>query len=154
MDDKKEKKLTGKEEAFIQHYCSNGWNGTQAAISAGYSVHSAAEIAYEILRKPQIVNSINDYKKLQGDINNVKISDIIADLQEIKERCMTKEPVMEYDKDAKCMVETGEWAFKEVGALKAIELIGKTIGAFTDVIDTKGDQTIKIELVNPIEKDV
>ena len=31
-------RLTGKQERFIDEYCSNGWNGTQAVVDAGYKV--------------------------------------------------------------------------------------------------------------------
>jgi phage terminase small subunit len=47
-------KLTIKQRLFCRHYLKNGYNGTQAAISAGYSKHSAKEIAVELLTKPLI----------------------------------------------------------------------------------------------------
>lgn len=45
--------LTGKQRKFANAYLSC-WNGTKAAIDAGYSPESASSIAYENLRKPQI----------------------------------------------------------------------------------------------------
>lgn len=45
--------LTGKQKRFANAYLSC-WNGTKAAIDAGYSADSASSIAYENLRKPQI----------------------------------------------------------------------------------------------------
>ena len=52
-------KLTAKQKSFIHHYIHNGYNGTQAAIDAGYSQHTACAIAHENLRKPYI----EDYLK-------------------------------------------------------------------------------------------
>lgn len=45
--------LTGKQKRFANAYLSC-WNGTKAAIEAGYSPDSASSMAYENLRKPQI----------------------------------------------------------------------------------------------------
>ena len=123
--------MTEKEDLFIKEYLKD-FNGRQAAIRAGYSERSATEIASENLRKPHIKEKLDEYKKEISDASKVALLDIIKDLQEIKDRCMVKEPVMEYDHNDKCMKPTGEWTFKEGGALKAVELLGKTIGAFNE----------------------
>jgi len=52
------KKLTGKEQKFVYEYLKD-FNATQAAIRAGYSKRSAAEIGYENLRKPHIKAEID-----------------------------------------------------------------------------------------------
>jgi phage terminase small subunit len=49
----KDQKLTDKEQAFCREYVIS-WNGTRAAIDAGYSKKTAAVIAWENLRKPKI----------------------------------------------------------------------------------------------------
>lgn len=48
--------LTGKQRLFINHYMSNGFNGSRAAKSAGYKGDyvTLASVAYENLRKPNI----------------------------------------------------------------------------------------------------
>lgn len=46
-------RLTQKQAAFVREYLID-FNGTQAAIRAGYSAAAASEIAYENLRKPQV----------------------------------------------------------------------------------------------------
>lgn len=56
-------RLTAKQQAFCYHYLSNGFNGTRAAIAAGYPEKSAAEIAYENLRKPHIKAFIDAHMK-------------------------------------------------------------------------------------------
>lgn len=45
--------LTPKQKLFCEYY-SYDWNGTQAAIKAGYSVDTAGSIASENLQKPEI----------------------------------------------------------------------------------------------------
>lgn len=57
-----EKKLTPKEKLFISEYLSNGFNATQAAISAGYSKRTAGVIGNENLNKPYIKQVIDEKK--------------------------------------------------------------------------------------------
>jgi len=64
-----EPELNDKQKAFCHEYCLD-WNGTQAAIRAGYSESSAKEIASENLTKPNIQDYIklikNDLEQLCG----------------------------------------------------------------------------------------
>lgn len=55
-------KLTAKQSLFIEAYLAT-LNATQAAIKAGYSKKTAAEIGYENLRKPQIKTKIEERLK-------------------------------------------------------------------------------------------
>lgn len=57
MPPKQKDKLTAKQARFCQEYTVD-YNGTQAAIRAGFSAHSAAMISYEYLRKPHIKERI------------------------------------------------------------------------------------------------
>jgi phage terminase small subunit len=50
--------LTSKQKLFVEAYLTNGGNGTQAALSAGYRARSAAQQASENLRKPEIQAAI------------------------------------------------------------------------------------------------
>lgn len=52
-------KLTAKQRAFVNAYIANGFNATQAAISAGYSEKTAYSIGSENLRKPEIKQAIS-----------------------------------------------------------------------------------------------
>lgn len=49
--------LAEKQEVFVKEYMVD-WNATQAAIRAGYSANSAAQIAYQLLQKPSVRNAI------------------------------------------------------------------------------------------------
>lgn len=51
-------KLTKKQQAFIDAYMTNGFNGGQAAITAGYSVESAYAEASRLLRNVKIIAEI------------------------------------------------------------------------------------------------
>ena len=52
--------LTKKQQAFVIEYVKD-FNGTQAAIRAGYSENTAAVIASENLTKPNITEAIENY---------------------------------------------------------------------------------------------
>lgn len=62
-------KLTEKERIFCHQYIID-WNGSRAAREAGYSENTCAEIAYENLRKPHLIQYIdfikNDLEKEAG----------------------------------------------------------------------------------------
>ena len=53
-------KMTDKQGRFVEEYCVD-FNATQAAIRAGYSENSAANIGWENVRKPQIRGVIRDH---------------------------------------------------------------------------------------------
>ncbi|QCR23782.1 terminase small subunit [Pontibacter sp. SGAir0037] len=52
-----QKKLTAKEQRFVEEYCKD-CNATQAAIRSGYSQKSAYSIGWENLRKPEISEAV------------------------------------------------------------------------------------------------
>lgn len=54
-------KLTDKQRSFIEHYCSNGFNATQAAISAGYSEKTAQEQGSRLLTNVMVSEAIQKF---------------------------------------------------------------------------------------------
>lgn len=58
MANQKSKKLTNRQRIFVEEYLTD-WNGTRAAIAAGYSRRSAAVIAAENLTKPNVKELIS-----------------------------------------------------------------------------------------------
>jgi len=54
--------FTPKMERFCYEYLANGFNGTKAALKAGYAEKTAYVIASENLRKPQIKARIQEMK--------------------------------------------------------------------------------------------
>jgi phage terminase small subunit len=53
------KSLTAKQARFVQEYLVDG-NGSAAAVRAGYSPHSAREIASETLAKPAVAAALRE----------------------------------------------------------------------------------------------
>ncbi len=55
-------KLTDKERLFVEHYLGDcNMNGGKSAVQSGYSFNSRYDIAYELLRKPNIAAYIQSY---------------------------------------------------------------------------------------------
>lgn len=124
MKNQKTSGLTDKQERFCREYV-RFFNGTQAAIDAGYSKKTAYSIANENLNKPEIQKFIQELQAPKNEELGISANYITENIKNIGERCMQAQPVL--DKDGN---ETGEYKFDANAALKAQELLGKRIGYF------------------------
>lgn len=106
------------------------YNGTQAAIRAGYSEKTASVKANQLLHNENILNAIKQNQKELVESSCLTEEKVIARLEEILERCMSADPVMEWNYEEHCYKPTGEYQFDSKGALKAIEMLGKHLGMF------------------------
>jgi len=140
MGSESEQKLTDKQAMFCKEYMID-LNATQAAIRAGYSEHTAAAIGAENLAKPYIHEELQRLMEKRSNKLELTAEYILNNIIEIGNRCMQRIPVMvrngkeweqkeEWDNDKKEYV--GVWEFKEGGALKAQELLGKHLKLFVD----------------------
>lgn len=109
-------KLTPKQRAFVRAYKTNGGNGTQAAIKAGYSEKTAEVIATENLRKPIIKEALElEEKKIQQKYEYT-LDDMVRELDDVK---------MKADSENNRQAQ-----------IRAIELKGKAFGLFVDKQET------------------
>lgn len=76
--------LTTKQELFVSAYCSNGYNGTKAAIEAGYSEHTAKEMASQNLTKTEIIDAIDRYKLSVAKRHGITVSGLLKELEEAR----------------------------------------------------------------------
>ncbi|MCW3466515.1 terminase small subunit [Chitinophaga nivalis] len=132
--------INEKQRRFCEEYLID-LNATKAAIRAGYSEKTAAQIGCENLIKPDIIDYLNIRRSEISEKTEISQEWVMKRLKDISDRCMTVEPVMEFDNNTKSMKETGEYKFDSSGANKATELIGKHLGMFITRIDatTKGE---------------
>lgn len=107
--------MTAKQEAFAIEYLKDK-NATQAAIRAGYSAKTAYSIGCEMLRKPEIQEIIR--AKQEEAVKNAEITSewIVAQCKEIATNVLAK----------------------DADKLRALELIGKYLGMFTERVEMKG----------------
>ena len=132
-----EKKITPKEKRLIEELEVDG-SKAEAALRAGYgrsregkeNRRSAATAASRILAKEEIT----EYRALRAEAAYEELGlsrdTVMSETAKVYRRCMTGEPVMRWDPEEKEWVETGEWRFDSKGALKALELMGESLGAF------------------------
>lgn len=144
MVDKSEQKLTDKQAMFCKEYMID-LNATQAAIRAGYSEHTAQEIGSQNLSKLLIHEEIQRLMKERSNKVELTAEYILNNIIEIGNRCMQRVPVMvragkswKQKEEWAINPETDEeelvgvWEFREGGALKAQELLGKHLKLFVD----------------------
>lgn len=126
--------LTPKQRLFCLEYLKD-FNGTQAAVRAGYSKKTANEQASRLLANVNIQNYIKE--------QNAKVEKTtIMDIQEIQER-LTNMARGDLEEDVVVVENTGDFCSearvvtKRIGAkdqAKALELLGKAYGMFVDKV--------------------
>ncbi|TFE19315.1 terminase small subunit [Ligilactobacillus salivarius] len=130
------KKLTQKQQRFVDEYIISG-NATQAAIKAGYSKKTARFVGAENLTKPNIKDEL---EKRNAEIKSQKT----MDMQEVMERLAAiarGETVEQQVTNKGTVVEVEP---KTSDQIRAMELIGKRYGAWTDKKEVTGGLEINV----------
>ena|GEM_PF-340241 len=132
-----ERVVTLRQRKFVA-YLADGLSGTEAAVKAGYSARTAASQASELLRNPKVSAYRKEFMKTVLERLCLTPESIAVRLYEVYERCMSKTPVLEYDRDAKEHVPSGEWQFDSRGAVRVLELLGRNAGMFAERVQLAG----------------
>ncbi len=77
---KDENGLTDKQSRFVEEYCANGFNATQAAIKAGYSEKAARQQASENLSKTVIQDEIQAFMSKATEKALCTVEDVVNGL--------------------------------------------------------------------------
>ena len=129
-------KATDRQIQFAQEYVVD-FNGKQAAIRAGYAARSAEVTACKMLRTA----------KVRSEVERL-LADDVGRRNEIRERNIDELLPLAYtdaavelkkDKDGNVI----EVSFRD--KLRAIELLGKMHGLFTDKIDVSGGLSLEVK---------
>ena len=118
--------MTPKQERFCAEYIVD-YNGTQAAIRAGYSEKTAAAHAARLLTNVNILARVRELQHEQVERLAVSADFVVLKLLDTLEKC--SEPVPVFDAAGN---PTGKYSFDSKGALRALELCGKHLGMFKD----------------------
>ena len=128
---RRKRELTAQQARFVDEYLVDG-NGTQAAIRAGYSEHSAPQIGSRLLRHPLVAAALAERQTEVGERLDLEATQVLAELRLVVERCLQAMPVL--DGQGR---EIGEWRFDAAAATQALALIGKQLGMFSNQIDVR-----------------
>lgn len=109
--------LNHRQLLFVKEYLVD-LNATQAAIRAGYSVKTAAQIGDENLRKPQIAQVIQESMSKRAEKVDISAQTVLESIIRIGKAAEAKE---DYS-----------------NALKGQELLGKHLKLFTDKTELTG----------------
>lgn len=132
------KELTERQKKFVLEYLRNGGNGQQAAISAGYSPRSAAVQASRMLNDDNVLAYKRTCARQVYNAIGITPEQIGLEAWGIFKKCMAAEPHLEWDSEQHAWVPDGTFTFDSRGALKALELIGKMEGMFTEKVEFSG----------------
>lgn len=156
-------KLTPKQKRFIEEYLVD-LNATQAAIRAGYSPHTAKEIGCENLSKPHIRACVEKELAERSRRTGINQDRVIRELARIAlvnpvdvinmEEATIRGDASADDTAAILSVkvkyiptEDGAITEREIrmaDKIKALELLGKHLGMFTDKLNVNAEMAVKI----------
>ncbi len=146
-------KLSAKQQRFVDEYCID-FNGTQAAIRAGYSARSANIQAARLLTNDNIRKALDEKRLEIAEESKLKASDVIDELRRIAFSDITQ--VMSFSASKakiKSSRKLSEDARKIVASVsqtqagltvklhdkvKALELLGRYLNIFTDRVEVEG----------------
>ena len=114
------------------------YNGTQAAIRAGYAEKSARQQAARLLSNASILARVRELQHELVERLAITQDYVVTQLLETYRRCLEETPVMKYDPETGKMEETGLYQFDSRGALRALELLGKHLGMYSDKLQVSG----------------
>ena len=156
--------LTKKQKRFIEEYLID-LNQTQAAIRAGYSTHTARQIAAELMTNPKITDATDKALARRSKRTGINADRVLLELAKVAfnnltdvlssmEEAMVRGDACRDDTAAIASIkvkvtptETGnivERELKTYDKLKALELLGKHLGLFSESIKLTGEVGVKI----------
>ena len=125
------KKLTPKQQRFVDEYLVD-LNATQAAIRAGYSAKTAGSIGQRLLTKVEIQAELAAAMAARGERTEITADYVLRRLKEEAEL-------------------TGEGS-SHSARIKALELLGKHHGMFTDRLKLDGSLDVNLGLASLLEE--
>lgn len=131
--------LTAKQRAFVDAYAGDA---TAAARAAGYKANSAKQQAYQLMRLPHIIEALRHREAMEL---HAKVQQATGITKKRASRIASRDEVLR--RLTKIARDQGQ---DTKDRLKALELLGKSYGAFTDKLEHGGDMTVNV--INPYAK--
>lgn len=127
--------LSEKQQRFVAEYTVD-FNATAAAIRAGYSEKTAAQMGYKLLKTQEIQEAVQQEFENRQDRTHITGDQVVAELAKI-----ALSRVDDYYRDYGMEI-------KLTDKIKALELLGKHLGTFIEKIAISG---ITPEMVAEVE---
>lgn len=161
-------KLTPKQKRFVAEYLVD-LNATQAAIRAGYSEKRASEIGYQLLQKTTVQAEIRKAMADREERTGVTQDWVVQELYKIAHAdrggiakvvggvrvVLTDTDDLDAEQRAALVgVEETKFGIKVTTCdkLKALELLGRHLGMFTDKQEISADTTLRVEMDKGLEE--
>lgn len=155
--------MNGKQKAFATEYVID-YNATQAAIRAGYSERSAYSQAHELLKKPEIMEAIKELEDAAAERAAITKDMVLKELSRVAfvdprklfdENGRPKDVTNLDDDTAAALASVDIFEefdysgdekelagytkkYKWIDKLRALEMLGKHLGMFTDKVHVEG----------------
>jgi phage terminase small subunit len=133
------KTLTPKQVRFVDEYLVD-LNATAAAKRSGYSQRTAYQIGHALLSKEHVIAAIVKAERKRAERTELSQDWIVEQLVANVNRSMQAEPVLDHEGNP-----TGEYRYEGTVANRALELLGKHRGMFTQTVRFDGDK-VEIKL--------
>ena len=130
--------LNERQKRFCEEYIVD-FNGTQAAIRAGYSKKTANEQAAQLLAKLSIQAYLKELIEKRNERTKITQDEVVANIIEVMHRCMQAKPVMFMGHQVQDEDGNNLWKFDSQGANKALDMLMKHTGGYN--ADNKQKQT-------------
>ena len=121
--------MNKKQDAFAIEYLKDR-NATRAAIRAGYSAKTARSIACELLARPDVQEFVKGKQQEALASATITVDSIVEQLKDIAANPLAK----------------------DADKIRALELIGKHLGMFTEKVEMKGQIDTSVSKLDGILK--
>lgn len=118
-----QEELTPKQARFVEEYLLD-LNAAAAARRAGYSEKNADSIAAQLLSKTKVFEAVQSAVAARSAKTEITAEYVLENLKRLSERCMSKEE------------------FAPSAAARALELLGKHLGLFSDRVELSGSLSV------------
>ena len=118
-----QEELTPKQARFVEEYLLD-LNAAAAARRAGYSEKHADSIAAQLLSKTKVFEAVQSAIAARSAKAEITAEYVLENLKRLSERCMSEEE------------------FAPSAAARALELLGKHLGLFSDRVELSGSLSV------------
>lgn len=144
-------KLTAKQQRFVDEYLID-CNATQATIRAGYSPNGAERTGSNLLRNTKVAQEIKkrmSEKQKETIMKQDEVLELLTSIARGESQEYSSENTKSKNGVETTTISTGSSTPQTEERLRAIELIGKRYGMFTDKL--QAEVTESVQFVDDIE---